>query len=366
MSTSSNCAQVGVENYSNPLHVAGLFVILIAGFTGSFLPVASARFPRLRIPGIVLQIGRAFGTGVVIATGFVHMMPPALVNLSNPCLPGFFTDTYNSFGAALALVAALSMQLLEFTGRVYVARYAQRLQGKRMEAAGDAKVQKMDGEGSSGGATPPGPIAEADERHTVAESPPSPGADGIQCERSPSEHVSVEVPESGKADAAGIDERNLKLLVLVFEFGVAVHSVIVGLDFGVSTGQTAITLFAALIFHQFFEGVALGTTIAAAGFDWWLSLLMVIGFALETPLGIAIGMGIASGYTPNSDASLLTRGILDSLSAGILIYTGLVELLTYFFTINAQFQMQALKWIVVTMTALWLGAICMSIVGAWI
>ena len=366
MSTSVNCAQVGVENYSNPLHVAGLFVILIAGFAGSFLPVASARFPRLRIPDMVLQVGRAFGTGVVIATGFVHMMPPAMANLSNPCLPGFFTDTYNAFGAALALMAALSMQLLEFTGRVYVARYARRLRETRMEAAGDAEEPKTDGEAAAAGATSPRSIAAADEHHSAAESPSSPGADGIQCGHSPSEHVSVEVPAPDKADAAGIDERNLKLLVLVFEFGVAVHSVIVGLDFGVSTGHTAITLFAALIFHQFFEGVALGTTIAAAGFGWRLSLLMVIGFALETPLGIAIGMGIASGYTPNSDASLLTRGILDSLSGGILIYTGLVELLTYFFTINAQFQRQPLQWIVTTMAALWLGAICMSIVGAWI
>jgi zinc transporter 1/2/3 len=146
--------------------------------------------------------------------------------------------------------------------------------------------------------------------------------------------------------------RNLKLIVIIFEFGVAVHSVIVGLDFGVSTGQTAVTLFAALIFHQFFEGVALGTTISEADFAWWLVMLMVISFALETPVGTAIGMGISRAYNPNSVASLVIRGVLDGLSAGI--------------TLNTELHKQQLVWVVLTIAFVWAGAIGMSIIGAWI
>ena len=56
---------------------------------------------------------------------------------------------------------------------------------------------------------------------------------------------------------------------------------------------------------------------------------MVIFFSLTTPIGIAIGIGIHSGtYNPKSVSSLLVTGILDSLSAGVLIYVALVNLIT--------------------------------------
>lgn len=46
-----------------------------------------------------------------------------------------------------------------------------------------------------------------------------------------------------------------------------------------------------------------------------------------TPLGIAIGLGVRSTYNPEGTTASIVAGVLDSLSAGILIYTGLVELL---------------------------------------
>jgi zinc transporter 1/2/3 len=384
-SASSVCNQVGVSNYSNPIHIAGLFVILCGGFLGAFLPVASKHYPWLRIPNMVLQLGRAFGTGVVIATGFVHMMPPALGNLSNSCLPGFFTDTYDSLGAAIALAAALFMQVLEFTGRVYIGHYMQRLKKKRIPASSEeasippsttARASSDEGithaiENDASALV----LANAEAKHlstpegntyTEASLTGKTRPMGGGCH----DHFTAAASDEERGDAVGaLDEaelRNLKLLVIVFEFGVAVHSVVVGLDFGVSTGQTAVTLFAALIFHQFFEGVALGTTISEAGFDWWLVLLMVISFALETPIGTAIGMGIARAYNPESVASLVTRGVLDGLSAGILIYTGLVDLLTYRFTLNTALHVQPLLWIVLTIAFVWAGAVGMSIIGAWI
>lgn len=380
-----------MDNYSNGLHIAGLFVILCGGFLGAFLPVASKHYPWLRIPNMVLQLGRAFGTGVVIATGFVHMMPPALANLTDSCLPGFFLNTYNSLGAAIALVAALSMMLLEFIGRVYIGHYMERIRAnkgivnKRGEStpltAGDAsdvdQPEKPDRrmtlttENTASVAElisePTAPTSALENR---SHSRISIGEKAAPMSYAGHDHFTVATSDEERGDAAGLlDEsemRNLKLLVIIFEFGVAVHSVIVGLDFGVSTGQTAVTLFAALIFHQFFEGVALGTTIAEAGFAWWLVVLMVLSFALETPIGTAIGMGIARAYNPESVASLVTRGVLDGLSAGILIYTGLVDLLTYRFTLNTELHKQPLLWIVLTIAFIWAGAIGMSIIGAWI
>lgn len=57
--------------------------------------------------------------------------------------------------------------------------------------------------------------------------------------------------------------------------------------------------------------------------------MLILGLPpqLITPIGIAIGMGVHATYNPNSGASLLSIGVLDSISAGILIYGGIVECL---------------------------------------
>lgn len=52
---------------------------------------------------------------------------------------------------------------------------------------------------------------------------------------------------------------------------------------------------------------------------------MALVFGLATPVGIAVGLGIRQTYAPNSATANIAAGIFDSLSAGVLIYTGLVE-----------------------------------------
>ena len=48
-------------------------------------------------------------------------------------------------------------------------------------------------------------------------------------------------------------------------------------------------------------------------------------YGLTTPVGIAAGLGVRSTYNPGSATASIVSGVLDSLSSGILIYTGLVE-----------------------------------------
>lgn len=48
-------------------------------------------------------------------------------------------------------------------------------------------------------------------------------------------------------------------------------------------------------------------------------------YGLTTPVGIAAGLGVRTTYNPDSTTASIVSGVLDSLSAGILIYTGLVE-----------------------------------------
>lgn len=47
--------------------------------------------------------------------------------------------------------------------------------------------------------------------------------------------------------------------------------------------------------------------------------------------GISIGLGLRSSYNPESATASIVSGVLDSFSAGVLIYTGLVEVRHPFF-----------------------------------
>lgn len=101
------------EAYNLPLHIGGLFIILTVSATACALPLIALRVPFLRIPSRALFGFRHFGTGVLIATAFVHLFPTAFISLTDPCLPEFFTETYPAFAGAVALAAVFVITIVE-------------------------------------------------------------------------------------------------------------------------------------------------------------------------------------------------------------------------------------------------------------
>lgn len=73
------------------------------------------KFPRLRIPASFLFTARHFGTGVLIATAFVHLLPTAFISLLNPCLSNFWTTDYPAMPGAIALAAVFLLIVIEMT-----------------------------------------------------------------------------------------------------------------------------------------------------------------------------------------------------------------------------------------------------------
>ena len=133
---------------------------------------------------------------------------------------------------------------------------------------------------------------------------------------------------------------------------------IIGLSLGVSQSPcTMKPLIVALSFHQFFEGFALGGCISQAQFKTLSATIMSCFFALTTPLGVA------SVFNPYSPGALITEGILDSLSAGILVYMALVDLIAADFLskkMPCNFRLQ-----IICYCLLFLGAGLMSSLAIW-
>ncbi|UKZ79124.1 hypothetical protein TrVFT333_006874 [Trichoderma virens FT-333] len=163
---------------------------------------------------------------------------------------------------------------------------------------------------------------------------------------------------------AGVEQNDEVVNVLVLEAGIIFHSLLIGLTLVVAGDSFFITLFIVIVFHQVFEGIALGTRIAAVGYKTitshsghsspspptsrkidtttgaavndvelssrklsWLNMMyMALAFALVTPVGMAIGIGVLHKFNGNDPSTLIALGTLDALSAGILVWVGVVEM----------------------------------------
>lgn len=164
------------------------------------------------------------------------------------------------------------------------------------------------------------------------------------------------------------EEAKKKMLqCLLLEAGILFHSIFIGMALSVATGTPFIVLLVAISFHQLFEGMALGSRIAAIKFPrkspkpW----LMVLAYGLTTPIGQAIGLGVHTLYHPDSQAGLLMVGIMNAISAGLLLFAGLVQLLAEDFLSDGSYGILQGKRRVQAYVALILGAFLMALVGAW-
>jgi zinc transporter 1/2/3 len=165
-----------------------------------------------------------------------------------------------------------------------------------------------------------------------------PGEDHLSHSR---EHQDIDA-EHGDHSHGNIAESYAAQLTALFilEFGVIFHSIFIGLTLAVS-GAEFKTLYVVLTFHQTFEGLGLGARLAQTPFPAnkrWTPYVMGIAYGLTTPLAIAVGLGVRKTYPPNGQTTLLVNGVFDSVSAGILIYTGLVELMAHEFLFSSQLR----------------------------
>ena len=72
--------------YSQPFHVAAVFIVLVASALGAIIPLVGSHYSKYAVPPFVLVLGKCAGTGVVLACGFIHMLQPSNESLTNPCL----------------------------------------------------------------------------------------------------------------------------------------------------------------------------------------------------------------------------------------------------------------------------------------
>lgn len=155
--------------------------------------------------------------------------------------------------------------------------------------------------------------------------------------------------------------------IFILEAGVIVHSVFIGLTIAVSGAELEI-LYIVLTFHQTFEGLGLGSRFASISWPQgkrWAPYWLAFAYAISTPASIAVGLGVRSTFSPESQTTLIAYGVFDSISAGILIYTGLVELMAHEFIFSMSMRRASMKELTAAAGTMSLGAGLMALLGKW-
>ncbi|KFK29911.1 hypothetical protein AALP_AA7G194400 [Arabis alpina] len=355
------------------LKFAAMASILIAGAAGVSIPLVGTSL--LPTNGGLMRGAKAFAAGVILATGFVHMLSGGSEALSDPCLPEFPWKIF-PFPEFFAMVAALLTLLADFMITGYYERKQDKLMNQSVESLGlHGSVLSDPGRDIGSGLLESGFMrdhedgeklhivgmrAHADHhRHSL-----SMGPDGFEALAKRSGGAAGHGHGHGHGDV-GLDSGVRHVVVSqILEMGIVSHSIIIGISLGVSHSPCTIRpLLVALSFHQFFEGFALGGCVAEARLTPRGSAMMAFFFAVTTPIGVAVGTAIASSYNSYSVAALVAEGVLDSLSAGILVYMALVDLIAADFLskkMSVDFKIQ-----VVSYCFLFLGAGMMSALAIW-
>ncbi|GAB7362304.1 hypothetical protein MBLNU230_g2322t1 [Neophaeotheca triangularis] len=347
----------GGNEYNGMLgaRVSAIFVVLVTSSAVTFFPVAATRVRKLHIPHYVYLFARYFGSGVIVATAFMHLLAPAYESIGGDTCVGMTGGwALYDWVPCIILTSVMVVFLLDFAAERYV------------------EVKYGSYHGDEEGATHRRNIDPGQLRYTESRSQ-SVGHQALHSgdqDRSQSQSKK-ELDADAYSDETDsvLEDRGFKQQIagfLILEFGVIFHSVIIGLTLG-TAGDEFNVLYPVIVFHQAFEGLGIGARMSSIPFPKrlnWLPWVLCAAYGLTTPIAIAIGLGVRTTYNGDSYTANVVSGVLDAVSAGILIYTGLVELLARDFLYNPQ-RTRDNKQLAFMVCSVLLGAGLMALLGKW-
>ncbi|EEQ92299.1 membrane zinc transporter [Blastomyces dermatitidis ER-3] len=390
------------------LRVSAVFVILVGSSLGALFPVWARPGAvrdgkrRMNVPPWAFFVAKYFGSGVIVATAFIHLLAPAHEALSNPCLTGPITEYPWVEGIMLMTIVLLffiELMVIRFArfGDADIAReiedgsykHDQPHSHSHNHSHGNDNVlcttlvhshthdhqceissihsehrTHVPSEDHSGHSRDlPSDISSNNHCHTPA------------ADEKPSPHNHVHGHDHhhhhhhhGHTLSSLVEDYSAQLTsIFILEFGIIFHSIFIGLTLAVA-GEEFITLYVVLVFHQTFEGLGLGSRLATVPWPRSKRLtpyMLAIVFGLSTPISIAIGLGVRESYPPEGRTTLIVNGVFDSISAGILIYTALVELMAHEFMFSPSMRRAPIRKVLAAFGLLCLGAALMALLGKW-
>lgn len=322
----------------------------------------------MHVPKTAFFVAKYFGTGVIIATAIMHLLTPAFEALSSPCLEGLPIAAY-PWAGGICFMTIFFMFFIE----ILISHYDIFGGSHSHEKGSDPSLDVLK-KGSDASNTPT-PTAQQDqdlESGMVNGKKDTRKSTGFTVPGLPND---LSYPPGGedhlghRRDHTEHDTNFAAQMTALFilEFGVIFHSIFIGLTLAVA-GEEFVVLYIVLVFHQTFEGLGLGSRLATASWPrdkGYMPYLLAAGYALSTPIAIAIGLALKDSLQPEARSTLVVNGIFDSISAGILLYTGLVELMAHEFMFNPEMQKAGIRMKMFALGCVALGGGLMALLAVW-
>ncbi|KAG5436971.1 hypothetical protein PCANB_001245 [Pneumocystis canis] len=286
------------------LRISSIFVIMIFSSIGVFFPLIISKIRCLKI-SLLYYFIKFFGTGIIIGTAFVHLLQPAFKELGSPCLTGVWR-AYN-FSPVLCIVGVLTIFLLELFSLRYI----------HLKCAAKS-------------------IDITSTLHTRIPFSDSNG-DSSEISKNLATNIKNDLEKQNLFNKYMIKKNLVTFFIL--ELGIIFHSIIIGFTLAVTANKEFITLYIVTSFHQMFEGLGLGARLFDISHynDLTYNRLFAFVYSIITSASISIGLAIKNLHNSRS-STMVVSGIFNSLSSGVLLYAGLVELLAEDFIVNSEIR----------------------------
>ncbi|PFH58631.1 hypothetical protein XA68_13424 [Ophiocordyceps unilateralis] len=357
--SAEHCHDEAVALGKLPLRIGAIFILLVLAFIAAVAPIMLSRQARMRGTKAVFFIFKFVGTGVILATAWMHLLAPAVEQLGDACVGH---DWPVMAGYPWAFCIGLMTVMVMFLVELVVSTVA--ASGGDDDDDDGNRRHLVTSAGSDSDIDPSSRDVltskrSVDDEKNVAQTathprPPTSDVQGRQSERKSGAVANNSGGLAGQLTAT-----------LILEFGVVFHSVFIGLTLGTTADDEFTILLVVLVFHQIFEGLGLGSRLAVA--PWparkgWVPWVLALGFALSTPIGVAAALG---AKPTNAATQKLVNGIFDAISAGILMYTGLVELLAHEMLFEPAMRRASLRRRLSAYGCVALGVFVMALLAKW-
>ncbi|TEY31804.1 hypothetical protein BOTCAL_0776g00030 [Botryotinia calthae] len=292
-----------------------------------YAPIVMARVLKTNGTGIVFTVVKQFGTGVIIATALIHLATHASLMFGNSCLGEL---KYEATTTAIMMAGAFIAFLIDFTGH-RIAHW--RLQSTIRRQTSSISSQDAPREEAAVKDHPTSTLAHLSHHHDN--------------------------------NSVGTTHANDGLSIFILEAGIIFHSLLIGITLVVAGDSVFITLFIVIVFHQMFEGLALGARIAVIdGLHTTKYIILPMAFTLVTPTGMAIGIGVINRFNGNDPSTIIALGTLDAISAGILTWIGFVNMWAYDWMYGELRDAGLIKTLI-ALISLMAGMALMGLLGKW-
>ncbi|KAL8371180.1 hypothetical protein RB595_001159 [Gaeumannomyces hyphopodioides] len=361
-SASTTCQADEVDNEWTQLRIASIFIILIGSLLGALFPIwlSRSRSSGVGFFKLAFFISKYFGAGVIVSTAFMHLISPANEILGKDCLQDLLHGY--DWSMAIVLMTVMTMFLVELLASWFETKKLAADNKAPYDASKKRDVEAVSLDGS------PSTAHEGSGR-SVTEEPKEglvvPEAPAASCAPGAGDHLG-----HGRKHVEGdshVAYAGKMTSIIILEAGVLLHSVFIGLTLAVAS--QFVVLFVVLVFHQTFEGLGLGSRLAT--FDWpadrrrWTPWVFGVLYGLTTPVAIAAGLGVKEALARDPTTRFMVEGICNAVSGGILLYTGVVELLAHEFMFNPAMDQASIQYKLMAFGCMSLGAGLMALLAKW-